>query len=256
MIEINTMTKELASIMMVTYNRIELTKQTIENILQVTRYPFELIIVDNHSTDNTLKYIFDTLGDAIHNHEFFKSFKVQKNDKNLGIAWGRNQALQMAEGNWLATLDNDVLLPHDWLSNCIDILNSNPKYGMIGVNFENVIYPIVRNSDLEWQDKPRGNLGTACTVFNRSLHQLLGYFNTEMGLYGEEDADFGFRVRVIGLKLGYLKQNGKHLGEGENDIGEYRAFKTASHQANLKKFNENCAAYANNRKSLYIPFKK
>lgn len=244
-----------ASIMMVTYNRLELTKQTLNCIFENTDYPFNLVLVDNASIDGTPEYLYGYCGDKMSANSFCKGFKIHKNEKNLGIAIGRNQALQLAEDEWLVTMDNDVWVPPGWLSTCVNILNKNTSYGMIGVNMENVTYPITSNENLEWQTKVRGNLGTACAVFNRSLHQLLGYFNTEYGLYGEEDADFGMRVRVVGFKLGYIKESGRHIGEGENDVGAYREFKTISHQANLKKFNENCAAYANKRKSLYIPFK-
>ncbi len=245
-----------ASIMIVTYNRLQLTKQTLNCLFDSTDYPYELIFIDNASSDGTVDYLYKECGDRLGKSEFFKGFKVKHNNENLGIAVGRNQALELAEGEWLSTLDNDVLVPKGWLTESIDILRRNPSYGMIGVNMEGVGYPLIKVGDHEWQSKPRGNLGTACTVFNRSLHKILGYFNTEYpNLYGEEDADLGMRVRVLGLKLGYLKENGKHIGEGENDIGPYREWKTACHKGNLKQFNENCAAYVSGRKQLYIPFK-
>ena len=127
---------------------------------------------------------------------------------------------------------------------------------MIGVNFEAQSFPIVTvNGGYEIQNKPRGNLGTACTVFHKNFHKMLGYFNTEYGLYGEEDADMGMRARVVGFKLGYLKENGIHLGEGENDVGQYRDFKTKCHKNNLKKFNQNVVSYHNKRKGIHIGFK-
>lgn len=245
-----------ASIMMVTYNRLNLTKQTLKSIFDNTDYPYQLIIIDNGSTDETVNYLYTACGDKMSESGYLKEFKIHKNDKNLGIAVARNQAMQMAEYEWLSTIDNDVLVPKNWLSDCIKILQRNPKYGMLGVNMEGVQYTKVKDDKYEWQNKPRGNLGTACTVFNRSLHKMLGYFNTEYGLYGEEDSDWGVRVRVLGLKLGYLNEPGIHVGDGKNDVGEYREFKTASHNANLKKFNDNCAAYVSGRKNIYIPFKK
>lgn len=245
-----------ASVMMVTYNRLELTKQTLDCLFANTDYPFNLIVVDNASSDGTADFIYSYCGDKIGTSEHFKGFKVQRNEQNLGIAVGRNQALQMAEDEWLATIDNDVWLPKSWLTECISILSQNSKYGMIGVNMESKSYPLIKVGNLEWQNKHQGNLGTACAVFNRSLHKLVGYFNTEYGLYGEEDADFGMRVRVVGFRMGYIKENGRHLGEGEMDKGEYREFKTSSHQKNLAKFNENCRAYVSKRKPIYIPFKK
>lgn len=246
-----------ATIMMVTYNRLDLTKQTLDNLFKVTDYPFDLIIVDNNSKDKTVEYIYQFIESQINNkHEYFSEFKLIRNADNLGIAVARNQALLAAKTPWLSTIDNDVILPQGWLKDCINILQTNPRYGMLGVNMENVTYPIVKNLKHTWQDKPKGNLGTACTVFNQSLHKMLGFFNTEYGLYGEEDADFGMRVRVAGFKLGYLSENGKHVGEGENDVGEYREFKTACHNKNLAKFRQNCSDYVNGKKSLYVKFSR
>lgn len=248
---------EKATIMMVTYNRLDLTKQTLDNLFKVTNYPFDIVIVDNNSKDKTVDYIYEFIGNQIHNkHEYFSEFKLIRNSENLGIAVARNQALLAAQTPWLSTIDNDVILPQSWLKDCINILQMNPKYGMLGVNMENVTYPKAQNQKYSWQEKPKGNLGTACTVFNQSLHKMLGFFNTEYGLYGEEDADFGMRVRVAGFKLGYLLENGKHVGEGENDVGEYREFKTACHNKNLAKFRQNCSDYVSGKKSLYIKFVK
>ena len=244
-----------ASIMIVTYNRVELTKQTLECLFENTDYPFNLIFIDNASEDNTIEYLEKFCADKLGHSEFFKGFKIQKNQKNLGIAVGRNQALLLAEDEWLVTLDNDVCMPKGWLTECIDIIKKNPKYGMIGVNMENVKYSSVSLNGKEFQRKPQGNLGTACAVFHRNFHKMLGFFNTEYGLYGEEDADMGMRARVVGYELGYIKENGKHLGEGANDVGEYRQFKTDSHKNNLSKFNENCRAYATGKKPIHISFK-
>ena len=239
--------------MIVTYNRLELTKQTLDNLFETTKYPFNLVFVDNASKDDTLKYLQEYC--EAKQSEYFKGFKIHANENNMGIAIGRNQGLALADGEWLATLDNDVLVPDGWLNECIDILTKNPKYGMVGVNMEGVQYVLVNGNGKEFQRKPQGNLGTACAVFPRSFHKMLGFFNTEYGLYGEEDADMGMRARVVGYELGYIKQMGKHLGEGAQDTGEYREFKTESHRRNLAKFNENCRAYANHKKPIYIPFK-
>lgn len=245
---------DLASLMMVTYNRLELTKQTLESLVEtVEGHPYELIVIDNASADSTLEYLYgfqDKLGKD--------RMIVKENKENRGIAIGRNQALKLSSGKWLSTLDNDVMMPKGWLGSCIEILKSSPQYGMIGVNMENTQYPIVRKGDLEWQDKPQGNLGTACTVFPRTLHKMLGYFVHGRGVkYSHEDADFGFRMtRCLGFKIGYLKDPGKHLGEGDNDVGEYREFKNKEHAANLQNFYTDCSLYLQRKKSIYIPFEE
>lgn len=249
-----------ATIMMVTYNRLELTKMALGHVLENTKYPFNLCIVDNGSTDGTVDWLeVDFLSRVAFGVGSLENVYIKKNKTNRGIAIGRNQGLAMAneytQDDWLATIDNDVWMPEGWLGEAISIMKANRQYGSIGVNMENRTYPMVTLNDCEFQTKPQGNLGTACMVFNRSLHKMLGYFNhLDYGKYGEEDADWGMRTRVVGLRLGYIKELGKHIGEGELDVGEYREFKTASHTKNLPKFNENCRAYANRQKALYIDF--
>jgi len=245
---------EIATLMMVTYNRLPLTKQTIDGLLKTTKRPFNLIIIDNGSQDGTKEYLSEL---SKNGYEYLQTVSVTFNDKNEGIAVARNQALQLAdrfETIWYSTVDNDVLLPDNWLSDCIDVLKTNTQYGMLGVNFENSSYPLIKAGGYEFQNKPQGNLGTACTVFHKRFHQMLGFFNTEYGVYGEEDADLGMRARAIGFKLGYLKENGVHLGDNENDVGEYRDFKTECHKRNLKQFSINASLYFNHKKPIYIPF--
>lgn len=249
---------ETVDLMMVTYNRLPLTKQTLESLLKTTDFPFNLIIVDNGSSDGTQDFLKEWKIKCSVRSDLpcLNDIKLIFNEKNRGIGTGRNQALAASSAEWLSTIDNDVILPQNWLSTAINILNHNPTYVMIGVNFEGKNFPLVNKEGLEWQNKPDGNLGTACTVFNRKLHKLLGYFNTdfpEKG-YSMEDSDWGMRVRVCGMKMGYIKENGTHLGEGENDVGEYREYKTKCHQANLAKFNENCRLYFAKKKSIYIPY--
>jgi hypothetical protein len=84
---------------------------------------------------------------------------------------------------------------------------------------------------------------------------MLGFFNTEYKNYAHEDADFGMRARVLGYQLGYIKEMGKHVGEGENDVGAYREFKNKHHKENLQKFYENSRLYMTKQRSVYIPYK-
>jgi GT2 family glycosyltransferase len=248
------MGEEIITLMMVTYNRLDLTIKTINALLERTNCDFNLVIIDNASTDGTIEYL-----KLLKPSGCIKNIYTTYNQENKGIAIGRNQALKAADDLntvWYSTIDNDVILPNNWLSDCISILRENKSYGMIGVNFEKEQFPLVEvKGGFQIQNKQMGNLGTACTVFNKSFHKMLGFFNTEYGLYGEEDADMGMRARAIGFKLGYLKENGIHLGEGEYDVGEYREFKTKCHKGNLEKFNKNAHSYFNRKKSFYISFK-
>jgi O-antigen biosynthesis protein len=240
------------SIMMVTYNRLELTKRMFDNFTKTTDSPYRLIIVDNGSTDGTVEWLqqLNPVG------SFCQGYETHFNEKNMGIAIGRNQGLAIAnkhKDNILCTIDNDVELHRGWLSECVAIIKTNHKFA-IGINFEGKNYPhqLMNGKPVQW--KKEGNLGTACSLFHRKLHEAIGFFIMEFGLYGEEDADFFFRARQAGWQMGYLPTNGTHFGDGELDQGEYREFKTASHKKNLVPFQKNCWDYMAKRKSLFIPF--
>lgn len=241
------------TMMMVTYNRLDLTKQTLNSLWETTKEPFQLVVVDNGSSDGTIEYLQNMQKTAP------MKMHIVPLQENQGIAVGRNIALREANKlgtKWFCTIDNDVKMPDGWLGECVDILTSNKGYGAIGVNMEITnIYPLVTKGGFKFQDKPQGNLGTACMVFRKQLHQMIGYFTTEYGMYGEEDADFGMRARVAGFKLGYIERMGTHIGADEDEKSEYRKFKTKQHADNLALFRKNCALYAQRKKALYIPFK-
>ena len=243
------------SIMFVTFNRINFTQRMLESFFKNTTSPYHLIIVDNGSTDETKNY----LSTIAHSHTVWpacQGVELLFNENNKGIAIGRNQCLKIAaqfNDDYLSTLDNDIELPVNWLEDCLDIIKANPNFA-IGMNMEGSSYPTSTINGKTFQVKPDGNLGTACTVFSKNLHKGIGYFCTEYGQYGEEDADFFFRARMLGYKMGYLPQMGTHFGEGPEDTGPYREFKTKQHTDNLAKFQKNCHAYRNGSKPYFIKF--
>jgi GT2 family glycosyltransferase len=105
-------------------------------------------------------------------------------------------------------------------------------------------------------EKPKGNLGAALMVFHKSFHKMLGFFNTEYSkFYSMEDGDMGFRARIAGFKLGYLKDPGVHLGVGNEDTGEYRVFKTREHNNSFPLFQANVTKYLQGKKPIYLPCK-
>ncbi len=246
------------AIMMVTYNRLELTKKTLDSLFsQDPGCDYNLVIVDNGSTDGTVDFL-DAMGKAIEPDGRLKNLVVIKLPENRGIAVGRNIALKRADElgtKWYCTIDNDVVMPSGWLQECIDILATNKGFGIVGVNMEDSPYPMVTRGGHTFQEKPQGNLGTACMVFRKQVHQMIGFFTTEYGMYGEEDADFGMRTRVAGFKMGYIERMGTHLGADEAEVGEYRVFKTKQHADNLALFKQNCARYSQKTKALFVPYK-
>lgn len=249
--------KVLATVMIVLYNRLELTKKTFETALCNTGMNYNLIVVDNNSSDDSLNWVKENC-----KNEYMKNLLLCSLSKNKGICYGRNMGLKLYDENFntpfLCTLDNDVSLSNDWLKDCCDVLESNKYIGACGVNLEDVSYPKVKvkSGDLQKniQIKARGNLGTACEVFCKEIHDKLGFFNFEYTRYAHEDSDFGYRIRCLKKNLCYLEKNGIHLGVGELDSGEYRQMKDKYWKINMPIFEKNVRLYANGLKSLYCKF--
>ena len=91
--------QELVSIIMPSYNTAKYIKNSIESILNQTYKNWELLIVDDCSTDNTDEIVSAYLSDD--------RIKYLKNEKNSGAAISRNYALREAKGKWIAFLDSD-----------------------------------------------------------------------------------------------------------------------------------------------------
>ncbi len=92
---------ELVSIIMPSYNTAKFISETIESVLAQTYTNWELIIVDDCSTDNTDEVVKSFLSD--------NRIKYIKNEKNSGAAISRNRALRESKGKWIAFLDSDDL---------------------------------------------------------------------------------------------------------------------------------------------------
>lgn len=91
----------LVSIIMPSYNTGRFIKETIDSVLAQSYSDWELIIVDDCSTDNTDEIVKPYLADA--------RIRYIKNDTNSGAAVSRNRALREAKGRWIAFLDSDDL---------------------------------------------------------------------------------------------------------------------------------------------------
>lgn len=98
---------ELVSIIMPSYNTESFIGKTIESVIAQTYKNWELIIVDDCSTDNTDKVIMKFNDNRI---------RYLRNEKNSGAAISRNYALREAKGKWIAFLDSDDI----WLANKLE----------------------------------------------------------------------------------------------------------------------------------------
>lgn len=108
---------DLVSIIMPSYNTAQYISESIDSVINQSYTNWELIIVDDCSSDNTDEVIKPYLSD--------KRIRYLKNEKNSGAAVSRNYALREAKGKWIAFLDSDDIWEAEKLSMQLDFMKKN-----------------------------------------------------------------------------------------------------------------------------------
>lgn len=111
------------SVLMPVYNGEKYIREAIESILSQSFLDFELIVVDDGSTDNT-EIIINSYKD--------KRIRYIANSTNLGLAGARNRAIEVSNGEYLAWLDSDDVSIKDRLKKQVKLLDDQKKIGLCG----------------------------------------------------------------------------------------------------------------------------
>lgn len=215
------MSNKLMSIVLLSWNRRHYTIPTLECLIKKTTIPHEFIFVDNGSVDGTREY----LKDMEHNTNAEKVTYVF-NKKNLGVAGGRNSGLVKASGEYLLTIDDDILVPDEWDISIADACDNIPKLGITGVNVEPFKLPVKEFNGVCVRPKA-GNLGGACLCLPRRVFKRVGYYDV-FGQYGHEDAMMYYRLKHLGLMSAYIERRGVHMDT--DDDKKYRVAKNKAHE--------------------------
>ena len=123
------MEKELVSIITPAYNCAKFIGESIDSVIKQTYENWEMIIVDDCSTDNTDEIINKYTADA--------RIKYIKLKENAGAANARNRAMQEAQGKYMAFLDSDDIWRKDKLQKQIDLMKKN-DYNIVCSSYEHI----------------------------------------------------------------------------------------------------------------------
>lgn len=118
----------LVSIIMPSWNTDRFIAETIQSVIDQTYINWELLIVDDCSTDNTDGVVASFKDDRI---------KYFHNEKNSGAALTRNKAMREAQGEWIAFLDSDDLWTPDKLEHQINFMKQN-GYSLSFTEYEKI----------------------------------------------------------------------------------------------------------------------
>jgi GT2 family glycosyltransferase len=204
-------TYPLVSIIVVTFNNLKYTQLCVESIYGKTAYPnFELIIVDNASSDGTPDYLNSL-------KEKYDNVNIVLNSENLGFATANNIGIRESKGEYIILLNNDTVVTRGWISGLIKYLK-NPDIGMVGpvtnsIGNEakiNVDYKDLYQMELfadSYTAKNRGVvfeipvLALFCAAIRKETIGRVGLLDEQFSVGMFEDDDYAIRVRKAGLKI-------------------------------------------------------
>ncbi len=203
-------TDGLVSIIVLNWNNLPYLRRCVESIFAYTRPPFELIILDNGSTDGSRHY----LNELVRKH---RNVKVVLNERNIGAPAGLNRGLAVADGNFFVFLDSDTVVTEGWLDRLLRWMEIDPTIGMVGPcsNFASGQQISVKYRNLkemhqfaqEWCER---NIGTGyempalisfCVLMRRSVIDAIGGMDARFGLIMHEDIDYSLRALVAGFRF-------------------------------------------------------
>jgi len=228
----------------------------------------EIIVVDNHSGDDSLGYL----------RPRFPAVRFLANAENIGFGRANNLALEQARGEYILFLNPDTILPENSVDQCLAFLASTPGVGGLGVRMIDgggrflkesrrgfptpwvgfcrlsglsALFPRSRYFSGYYlghlpadQAHPAPVLSGACLWVSRAVLEKTGYFDPQFFLYAE-DIDLSYRIEQAGFTNYYMPAVTIVHFKGEStrkDIRYVRQFYRAMRQFRRKHFNKGLPA--------------
>ena len=210
------MKNDLISIITPVWNKLEFTKQMMDSVENnCGDWPFELIIVDNGSTDGTQDYIATS--------KYKMNGQYIRNEDNKGFAKGNNQGAKVAKGSFLLLLNNDTIVTKGFLSAMIKVFSEEKAVGAVGAK---LIFPgtgLIQHAGVfelpnglpdhiyfnKQSDYKPANIRKqvfavtgAALMIPKALYDELGGLDEEY-VNGFEDIDLCQRIRQKGMNIYY-----------------------------------------------------
>jgi GT2 family glycosyltransferase len=210
-------------ISIVTYNSSRYIRRCLESVLRQSGVRMDVVVVDNASSDDTRK-ILETFTDRI---------RIIANSQNVGFAAAQNQGILAGRGEWVLTLNPDLLMEEDFLSRLVEAGERDPETGVacgkllsIGPGFRRLkeprldstgifFTPAMRHFDRGWNqpdngafDHPEYVFGAcaAAALYRRQMIDDISidgnFFDPDFFAY-REDADVAWRAQLLGWRCIY-----------------------------------------------------
>lgn len=235
------------SIVIPLYNKEDFIESTIKSVLNQNFTDFEVIIINDGSTDNSENIVTSFNDDRIR----------ILNQENRGLCASRNIGIRTAKGKFIAFLDADDLWTTDFLNTIYKLINTKNKYHVFATNVK-LLHPkktpnlIAKEFNSRYQTIVydffklcKNNFGFSSLVLNNTVFKQVGYFDESIN-YGEED-DFYIRC-FTKFKIVYYQEPKTYYRTGlknqltapnkkfKRKIPDYEKYLKNSNHKDLKRF--------------------
>ena len=206
----------LISIIILNYNAGNLLQNCVESVFKTNYNNFEVIVVDNTSTDNSHKEC----------KEKFKEIILIENKKNYGYCEGNNCGIRNAKGEFIVILNPDTIVEKDWLNHFINAQEENgeglyqPKILSL---YEKKVLQSTGNmiqlfgfgyaKDKGVLDQQRrekitkiGYASGTCLFISKNLLDKIGFLDPFIFLY-HDDLELGWRAAQLGFRSYYVPKS-------------------------------------------------
>lgn len=216
------MQAEGASIVIAACNMLGFTRLCIDYIRKNTTVPYEMVIVDNNSTDGTKEY-FEKLSKEI-------DVKYLRNEINLGPIIAINQGIREAKYEYICQMHNDVVVfEKGWLEKIISIMESDPKIGTACLagrqcirkncscdeeSLKHNLLSIGLNKPMKDAVETIAVMDGMCFVFTKKLIGEIGLLDETYGMMHFYDMDFSLASIKAGYKNVAVNVLAFHVGNG------------------------------------------
>ena len=178
------------SVVIPTYNRINLLERAVNSVIRQTKNAFEIIVVDDGSDDNSSEMVKQKFGSVI-----------LVRQENCGVSAARNRGIEISKGDWIALLDSDDEWKPNKLEKQINALSEDPDCFFCYTN-ETWIRNGVRVNQGKRHKKYGGYIFDKCldicrispssVLFKKSILEHVGLFDNELHVC--EDYDLWLRI--------------------------------------------------------------
>lgn len=203
----------------VNYNVKDYLLECLASVYAVDSFPYEVIVVDNASKDESLKAVREKYPQTI----------IIENSQNRGFPAANNQAFKIAKGKYIFMLNPDAALTGNAASSLLSFMEKNPETDIIAPQLLNTDgslqqsvwrFPTIASifSEMYYLKTPKKNyddidkskifepesFSGAAIMFRRSVIDSIGMLDEF--LFWIEDIDFCFRAKKAGMKLVYYPE--------------------------------------------------